>query len=93
MIYDSILDTIGNTPVVKLHRLPPKHVDLYVKVEAFNPAGSVKDRLAQGKIELRTQLFLRGIALVVPGQPGQHKPATRIVKGSRICRIQFTAPP
>lgn len=46
MIYDTILDTIGNTPVVKLHRLPPGHVDLYVKVEAFNPAGSVKDRLA-----------------------------------------------
>lgn len=46
MIYDSILDTIGNTPVVKLHRLAPKHVELYVKVEAFNPAGSVKDRLA-----------------------------------------------
>ncbi|WP_313920160.1 cysteine synthase A [Tahibacter sp.] len=46
MIYDTILDTIGNTPVVKLHRLPPKHVDLYVKVESFNPAGSVKDRLA-----------------------------------------------
>ncbi|MCW8806882.1 MAG: cysteine synthase A [Rhodanobacter sp.] len=46
MIYDNILDTIGNTPIVKLHRLPPKHVQLYVKVEAFNPAGSVKDRLA-----------------------------------------------
>ncbi|MEV8519318.1 cysteine synthase A [Dyella marensis] len=46
MIYDSILDTIGKTPVVKLHRLAPKHVELYVKVEAFNPAGSVKDRLA-----------------------------------------------
>ncbi len=46
MIYDTILDTIGNTPIVRLHRLPPKHVDLYVKVEAFNPAGSVKDRLA-----------------------------------------------
>ncbi|MCC6559718.1 MAG: cysteine synthase A [Xanthomonadales bacterium] len=45
-IYHSILDTIGNTPVVKLHRIAPKHVDLYVKVEAFNPAGSVKDRLA-----------------------------------------------
>ena len=42
MIYDSILDTIGRTPVVKLHRLAPKHVELYVKVEAFNPAGSVK---------------------------------------------------
>ncbi len=46
MIFDSILDTIGNTPIVKLHRLPPKHVDMYVKVEAFNPGGSVKDRLA-----------------------------------------------
>ncbi len=46
MIYDSILDTIGNTPVVKLHRLAPVHTTIYVKVEAFNPAGSVKDRLA-----------------------------------------------
>jgi len=46
MIYESIVDTIGNTPIVKLHRLAPKHVQLYVKVEAFNPAGSVKDRLA-----------------------------------------------
>ncbi|WP_243043080.1 cysteine synthase A [Dyella sedimenti] len=46
MIYDSILDTIGNTPIVRLHRLAPKHVTLYAKVEAFNPAGSVKDRLA-----------------------------------------------
>ena len=46
MIYNSILDTIGNTPIVKLHRLAPKHVDVYVKVEAFNPGGSVKDRLA-----------------------------------------------
>jgi len=46
MIYENILDTIGNTPIVKLHRLAPAHVDLYVKVEAFNPGGSVKDRLA-----------------------------------------------
>ncbi|GGY21710.1 cysteine synthase [Rhodanobacter panaciterrae] len=46
MIHDSILDTIGNTPIIKLQRLAPKHVELYVKVEAFNPAGSVKDRLA-----------------------------------------------
>ena len=46
MIYESILDTIGNTPIVRIHRLAPKHVKLYVKVEAFNPAGSVKDRLA-----------------------------------------------
>ena len=46
MIYESILDTIGNTPVVKLHRLAPAGITLYAKVEAFNPAGSVKDRLA-----------------------------------------------
>ncbi|HET6397488.1 MAG TPA: cysteine synthase A [Pseudoxanthomonas sp.] len=45
-IYDSILDTIGHTPVVKLHRVAPSHVELYAKVEAFNPGGSVKDRLA-----------------------------------------------
>jgi cysteine synthase A len=46
MIYDSILDTIGNTPIVKLNRLAPKHVTIYVKIEAFNPMASVKDRLA-----------------------------------------------
>ncbi|WP_149194907.1 cysteine synthase A [Luteimonas suaedae] len=45
-IHDSILDTIGHTPVVKLHRLPPAYVSLYAKVESFNPGGSVKDRLA-----------------------------------------------
>lgn len=46
MIYESILDTIGKTPVIKLHRTGPEHVDLYVKVESFNPMSSVKDRLA-----------------------------------------------
>ncbi|WP_115556646.1 cysteine synthase A [Xanthomonas campestris] len=45
-LYDNILDTIGRTPVVKLNRLAPDHVSLYVKVESFNPGGSVKDRLA-----------------------------------------------
>lgn len=45
-VYNSILDTIGNTPVVKLNRLSPAGVDIYVKVESFNPGGSVKDRLA-----------------------------------------------
>lgn len=46
MKYDSILDTIGNTPVVKINRLAPKHVNMYVKAEYFNPLASVKDRLA-----------------------------------------------
>lgn len=51
MIYDSILGTIGKTPIVRIHRLAPKHVTLYVKCEYFNPLGSVKDRLAIGIIE------------------------------------------
>ena len=46
MIYENILDTIGNTPVVKLQRTGPDSVDIYVKIEAFNPMASVKDRLA-----------------------------------------------
>jgi cysteine synthase A len=46
MIHDSILDTIGRTPIVRLHRLAPPRVTLYAKVESFNPGGSVKDRLA-----------------------------------------------
>jgi cysteine synthase A len=45
-LYDSILDTIGCTPVVRLHRIAPRNVTLYAKVESFNPGGSVKDRLA-----------------------------------------------
>ena len=51
MIHDSILDTIGHTPVVKLNRLAPDHVTMYVKCEFFNPLSSVKDRLAIGIIE------------------------------------------
>jgi cysteine synthase A len=50
-LYANILETIGHTPVVKINRLAPPHVNLYVKVEAFNPLGSVKDRLALGVIE------------------------------------------
>jgi cysteine synthase A len=46
MIHDSILGTIGRTPVVRLNRIAPANVELYAKVEAFNPGGSVKDRLA-----------------------------------------------
>src|SRR5678815_3041212 len=49
--FSSILETVGNTPVVKINRLAPEGIDLYVKVEAFNPLGSVKDRLALGIIE------------------------------------------
>lgn len=50
-LYDSILDTVGNTPVIRINNIAPKNVSVYVKFEAFNPAGSVKDRLALNIIE------------------------------------------
>src|SRR6201992_2001759 len=49
--FASILETVGNTPVVRINKLAPVGINLYVKVEAFNPLGSVKDRLALGVIE------------------------------------------
>ena len=49
--FESILEAVGNTPVVRINRLGPPGVNLFVKVEAFNPLGSVKDRLALGVIE------------------------------------------
>jgi cysteine synthase A len=51
MIYESILATIGRTPVVRINRLAPSHVEMYVKCEFFNPLSSVKDRLAIAIIE------------------------------------------
>src|SRR5512146_3599968 len=49
--FANILETVGNTPSVKINKLAPAGIDLFVKVEAFNPLGSVKDRLALGVIE------------------------------------------
>jgi cysteine synthase A len=51
MIYQNILKTIGNTPVIKINRLAPNNINMYVKVESFNPMSSVKDRLALAIIE------------------------------------------
>ena len=68
-LYDSILDTIGCTPIVKLHRVAPKHVTLYAKVESFNPGGSVKDRLA--------------IAVVLDAEAkGQLKPGDTVIEAT-----------
>jgi len=50
-LYDSVLDTIGNTPCIRINKLAPDNVRLYVKAEFFNPAASVKDRLAVSIIE------------------------------------------
>jgi len=62
-LHDSILDTIGETPIVRLNRIAPAHVSLYAKVEAFNPGGSVKDRLA-----LAIVLDAEQRGLLKPGQ-------------------------
>ena len=51
MIYSDIIQTIGKTPVIRINKLAPSHVELYVKAEAFNPAASVKDRLAMSIID------------------------------------------
>ena len=50
-LFSSIVETVGNTPVIKLNKISPEGVQMYVKVESFNPAGSVKDRLALNIIE------------------------------------------
>ena len=63
MLYDDISQLIGHTPVVRINRLAPAHVTMYVKLEEANPGGSVKDRLALGIIEDAER---RG--LLVPGQ-------------------------
>src|SRR5512133_1967912 len=50
-LFDSILDTVGDTPCIRINNIAPKNVRMYVKAEAFNPAASVKDRLALNIIE------------------------------------------
>ena len=68
MIYENILGTIGNTPIVKINRLAPSHVTMYVKCEAFNPMSSVKDRLAIAMIEdaERRGVLKPGMTVVEP---------------------------
>ena len=53
--HDTILDTIGKTPVVRINRLAPEGIELYVKLESFNPLSTVKDRLALGIIDAATR--------------------------------------
>src|SRR5215470_17921735 len=68
-LFKNILETVGNTPVVKINRLAPPDVNLYVKIEASNPLGSVKDRLALGGIEAAER-------------PGELKPGQTVVEAT-----------
>ncbi len=68
-LHESILGTIGGTPIVKLRRIAPAHVTLYAKVESFNPGGSVKDRL--------------GVAIILDAeQRGTLKPGQTVVEAT-----------
>ena len=67
--YNSILETIGNTPVVRINNLAPPGINLYVKIESFNPLGSVKDRLALGVIEAAEK-------------SGELKPGQTVIEGT-----------
>ena len=72
-LYDSVLDTIGNTPIVRLQRIAPKHVTLYAKVESFNPGGSVKDRPAYSMVRRAEERGGRSrrSAAISPGSAGR----------------------
>ena len=89
-LYNSILDTIGRTPIIKLHRLPPKHVTMYVKVEAFNPGGSVKDRLALSIVlDAESKGFLKPGDTIVECTSGNVGIALAMVSAAR--GYQFVA--
>jgi cysteine synthase A len=91
MIHDSILGTIGNTPVVRINRLAPAHVELFVKCEAFNPMSSVKDRLAIAMIEdaERRGVLKPGMTVVEPtsGNTGIALAMVCAAKGYRFVAI------
>jgi len=88
MIHDSILDTIGRTPIVRLHRIAPDHVTLYAKVEAFNPGGSVKDRLALAIVlDAEAQGLLKPGDTVVEATSGNTGVALAMVCAARGYRF------
>jgi len=84
MIYDNILETIGDTPIVRLNRIAPDHVEIYVKVESFNPLASVKDRLAYAII---ADAEKRGA--IKPGQTGvEATSGTTGISLAMVCAVK-----
>ena len=83
-LYDSILDTIGGTPIVKLNHIVPKHVTLYAKVESFNPGGSVKDRLALAIVlDAEAKGLLKPVDTIVEATSGNTGVALAMVAAAR----------
>ena len=93
MIYDNVSETIGRTPVVRIHRLGPSSVKLYVKLEAANPGGSVKDRLALGIIEdAERRGELKPGQTVVEATSGNTGIALAFVGAARGYKVVLTMP-
>ncbi|KAG5457453.1 MAG: tryptophan synthase beta subunit-like PLP-dependent enzyme, partial [Olpidium bornovanus] len=93
-IHSSILTTIGRTPVVRLNRVAPKHVELFVKVESFNPMASVKDRLAIAVVEAAERAgALRPGMTVVEATSGNTGIALAMVNPSNRNASTSTPPP
>jgi cysteine synthase len=90
-LHDNILDTIGDTPVVRLHRIAPAHVRMHAKVESFNPGGSVKDRLAIGIIlDAEARGLLKPGDTVVEATSGNTGVALAMVCAARGYRFVAT---
>jgi len=90
-LYDSILDTIGSTPIVRLHRIAPAHVTLYAKVESFNPGGSVKDRLALAIVlDAETRGLLKPGDTIIEATSGNTGVALAMVAAARGYRFVAT---
>ena len=86
-LHESILDTIGRTPVVRLHRVAPPGAVIYAKVEAFNPGGSVKDRLAIAVIlDAEAKGLLKPGDTVVEATSGNTGIAISSPAGARVAR-------
>src|SRR5712692_8444352 len=87
-IYDNILDTLGNTPLVRLRRFHPQGAELAAKIEYFNPGGSVKDRIGIAMIEAgeRAGLLRPGGTIVEPtsGNTGVGLAMAANLKGYRL---------
>ena len=93
MIYQNILETIGKTPVIRIQRLAPEGVEMYVKVESFNPMASVKDRLAYAIItDAETKGDLAPAQTVIEATSGNTGIALAFVGAARGYRVTLVMP-
>lgn len=92
-IYDSILDLIGNTPIVKLNKINKSDADVYVKIESFNPGGSVKDRVAKNMIlDAEAKGLLNKDTVIIEPTSGNTGVGLAMVAAARGYRLILVMP-